>query len=201
VFFRRGRTVVPGVAGVSDRRVTAAASTGPAGSSPVSLKSGPALADRARAGMLGMVPECRAMTTVQDFSNLSLFQLTLPPCLTVWPYHEVVLTGHRIGLYTILRHLHEGRSPAEIPTDYPTLEPELVEQVLTFIREHPAETEEYRAAYKAELDRQYEEWKNSPMAKRGPTREELQRRLAERGITIRVELGPEFDKPFAGDTP
>jgi hypothetical protein len=72
---------------------------------------------------------------------------------------------------------------------------------VAFIREHPAETEEYRAAYKAELDRQYEEWKNSPESKRGPTREELQRRLTERGITIRVELGPEFDRPFVRDLP
>src|SRR5690349_3433510 len=114
------------------------------------------------------------MLTVQDFGHLSLFRLTLPPCLTVREYHEVVLTGHRIGLYIILRDLHEGRSPAQILDDYPSLEPALVDQVLAFIRAHPAETEEYRAAYKAELDRQYEEWKNSPEAKRGPTREELQ---------------------------
>jgi uncharacterized protein (DUF433 family) len=139
--------------------------------------------------------------TDQEFSQLSLFRLTLPPCLTVWEYQEVVLTGHRIGLYTILRDLHEGHSPAQILEDYPSLEPGLVEQVLAFIREHPAETEQYRAAYKAELDRQYEQWKNSPEAKRGPTREELQRRLAERGIAIHVELGPEFDKPFASDAP
>jgi hypothetical protein len=96
--------------------------------------------------------------------------------------------------------LHDGYPRAAILENLPTLEPELLDQVLAFVREHPTEMEEYRADYKAELDRQYEEWRNSPEAKGGPTRQELQRRLAERGITIRVELGPEFHKPFAGST-
>ena len=50
--------------------------------------------------------------------------------------------------------------------------------------------------YKATLDRQYEEWKTSPEGRRGPTKEELLRRLAERGHTIKVDLGPEFDRPI-----
>jgi uncharacterized protein (DUF433 family) len=138
------------------------------------------------------------MATVQDFGNLSLFRLVLPPCLTVWDEHEVVLTGHRIGLYTILKDLRRGHMPAEILSDYPTLEPELVEPVMAFIRAHPAETEEYRAAYEAALDQQYEEWKNSPMAKRGPTAEELRRRWVERGLgpLPSVQLDPEFDRPL-----
>jgi uncharacterized protein (DUF433 family) len=155
-------------------------------------------------GAAGMLrTEEFAMATVQDFGNLSLFRLELPPCLTVWDEHEVVLTGHRIGLYTILKDLRHGDSAPEILENYPSLEPDLVSQVVAFIRNHPIEVEEYRAAYKAALDRQYEEWKQSPMGKRGPTAEELRRRWVEKGLgpLPSVNLGPEFDKPFYRDDP
>ena len=143
------------------------------------------------------------MATVQDFGSLSLFRLELPPCLTVWPEHEVMLTGHRIGLYTILKDLRHGDSVDEILENYPSLEPDLVMETVAFIQTHPTEMDEYRAACKAELDRQYDEWKDSPIAKRGPTAEELRRRWVEKGLgpLPSVNLDPEFEKPFYRDDP
>lgn len=197
---RRG-AVAPTVAGVSDRRCGTARFAPAEQVSLVFLKLCSALAGMGAEGMLGT--EEPVMATVQDFGDLSLFRLVLPPCLTVWDEHEVVLTGHRIGLYTILKDLRHGDSPEEILSNYPSLEPDLVGQVVAFIRTHPTEAEEYRAAYKATLDLQYEEWKKSPMAKRGPTAEELRRRWVEKGLgpLPSANLDPEFDQPFYRDDP
>jgi len=68
----------------------------------------------------------------------------LPSFLTRWDDGEIVLTGHRIGLYTIVRdHLEHAMSAAEIQDYYPTLEPGLVEQVLAFYRERQPEVYEF----------------------------------------------------------
>jgi uncharacterized protein (DUF433 family) len=119
----------------------------------------------------------------------------LPSFLNRWEDGEIVLTGHRIGLYTIIRdHLERGMSAAEIQDYYPSLEPGLVEKVLEFYRARQPDVYDFYRDYKATLERQYEEWKNSPEGRRGPTREELHRRLAERGHTLQVDSGPVFDR-------
>jgi uncharacterized protein (DUF433 family) len=119
------------------------------------------------------------MFTPIDLSHLSLFRLTLPPCLTVWPYGKVVLSGHRIGLNIIVGDLHAGHTPEQIRDDY-DLDPRQLDEVLAFIREHPAEVEEYYREYEAAGERIYQEWKNSEMGRRHLTREELIRRYQER---------------------
>src|SRR5438045_3444201 len=103
------------------------------------------------------------MLTPADLSHLSLFQLALPPCPTVWEYGKVVLTGRRIGLDTIIRDLKAGHTPAQIRDDY-DLDPQQLEQVLTFCREHPSEVEEYFREYEAAGERNYQEWLKSDMA-------------------------------------
>jgi uncharacterized protein (DUF433 family) len=121
------------------------------------------------------------MFTPTDLSHLSLFRLSLPPCLTVWEYGKVVLTGRRIGLNIIVEDLKAGHTPDQIRYNY-DLDPQQLNDVLAFIREHPAEVEEDFREYEAAGQRHYEEWKNSPMAKRGPSLDDLRRRWKERGL-------------------
>lgn len=121
------------------------------------------------------------MFTPTDLTHLALFRLPLPPGLTVWEYGKVVLTGRRIGLALVVEDLTAGHTPEQIRADY-DLDPQQLEQVLAFMREHPAEVEEYFREYKAAGERIYQEWLNSDMAKRRPSLEELRRRWKERGL-------------------
>ena len=67
---------------------------------------------------------------------------------------EIVLTGHRIGLYTIVRDYNEGLAPEMLHEEYPTLPLELIQKVLEFYRQNNAEVDTYVANYRAELERQ-----------------------------------------------
>ena len=80
--------------------------------------------------------------------------MNLPDFLTEWPRGEVVLTEHRIGLYSVIDAHQRGMTPAQIHEEYPTRAPELIEKVLTFHRESQAAVDAYVAEYRAELDRQ-----------------------------------------------
>jgi uncharacterized protein (DUF433 family) len=80
--------------------------------------------------------------------------MDLPEFLTMWPNDEVVLTGHRIGLYSVIDRFQRGRSVKEIHAEFPTLEPELIHRVLAFHACHRAEVDAYVAEYRAELDHQ-----------------------------------------------
>src|SRR5258708_404004 len=93
---------------------------------------------------------------------------------------SIRLAGHRIGLHIILEDQKEGGMTAEqIQAQYPTLAPGLVAKVLSFCREHQAETDQYYEESQAIAQRNYEAWKNSEMSRRSPSREELRRRWAE----------------------
>src|SRR5436190_21927114 len=119
----------------------------------------------------------------------------LPPCLTRREDGEITMAGRRVNLYAILR-VYKRDGTVEAVADYYDIPIEEVEPVIRFYHDRQAEADAYFDDYKATLDRQYEEWKNSPAGRRGPTQEELLRRLAERGHTIRVDLDPEFDRPI-----
>ncbi len=80
--------------------------------------------------------------------------MKLPEFLEEQPYHEIRLTGHRIGLFTVVRDYKEGASAELITENYPTLPLELVQQVLAFYHANRAEVDAYVAEYQAELDRQ-----------------------------------------------
>jgi uncharacterized protein (DUF433 family) len=80
--------------------------------------------------------------------------MELPDFLTRDDSGEIRLTGHRIGLYTVLRCFNEGQSPEAIAEEFPTLPPSLVRQVLDFYHNNQAEVDAYLAAYRAEIERQ-----------------------------------------------
>ena len=79
--------------------------------------------------------------------------MNLPPFLTMWPYDEIVLTGHRIGLYHVIVHHKEGLSAEQLHEQYPSLPLELIQHVLAFYRENQAEVDAYVAKVRKELDR------------------------------------------------
>jgi uncharacterized protein (DUF433 family) len=78
----------------------------------------------------------------------------LPNFLTQDDDAEIRLTGHRIGLYTILRCAQEGYSAERISEEFPSLELALVQDVLRFAGQNKAEVDAYVANYRAELERQ-----------------------------------------------
>jgi uncharacterized protein (DUF433 family) len=80
--------------------------------------------------------------------------MTLPEYLTRDPDGEIRLTGHRIGLYTVVRCFREGRSPEQIAEEFPSVPLALVYEVLAFYFENKAEVDGYVDAYAAELARQ-----------------------------------------------
>jgi uncharacterized protein (DUF433 family) len=80
--------------------------------------------------------------------------MQLPEFLSRDPDGEVRLTGHRIGLYTLIRELREGKSAEEIAAEYPALPPALVREVVAFCAANRAEVEAYADAYRADLEQQ-----------------------------------------------
>jgi uncharacterized protein (DUF433 family) len=80
--------------------------------------------------------------------------MNLPEFLTMWPENEIVLTGHRIGVFSIIDRFQRGYSAEEIHAEFPTLEPKLIKMILDFHASHESEVEAYVAEYRAQLDRQ-----------------------------------------------
>jgi uncharacterized protein (DUF433 family) len=88
--------------------------------------------------------------------------MILPPILTQDPDGEIHVTGHRIGLYTLVKAFRQGWSAERTAEEYPSLTPEMVRQVMDFYRDNQAEADAYADAYHAELLRQEAEWKPKP---------------------------------------
>ncbi len=80
--------------------------------------------------------------------------MNLPDFLTVWADREIMLTGHRIGLYSVIARYQEGMNVEQIHETYPSLEPELIQKVIDFYQANKAEVDHYVAETRAELDRQ-----------------------------------------------
>lgn len=102
--------------------------------------------------------------------------MMLPDFLTLDADGEVRLTGHRIGLYSVVRSYQEGRSAEQIQAEFPSLSLAHVYKVLAFYLENQAEVDAYVTEYREELERQ------SKSLRQGPSREELQRRWQEKGL-------------------
>src|SRR5579883_1112333 len=100
--------------------------------------------------------------------------MDLPNFLTRWPNGEIVLTGHRIGLESVIDRYQRGCTPDQIHHEFPTLEPDLVRSLIAFREAHPAEVDAYVAEYRADLDRQEAASHPSPAVVR------IRRRVAER---------------------
>jgi len=77
----------------------------------------------------------------------------LPDCLHWSPDGEIRVTGHRIGLYHLIYYYHEGYNAEMLLEQYPTLDLELIQQVLDFYARNRQLVDEYVADYKADLER------------------------------------------------
>jgi uncharacterized protein (DUF433 family) len=102
--------------------------------------------------------------------------MILPDFLTQDPDGEIHMTGHRIGLYTVVRCYKEGYSAEKISEEFPTLPLDLVQKVIAFSLENQAEVDAYVEAYRVELERQ------AATLRQGPDLEELRRRWREKGL-------------------
>ena len=78
--------------------------------------------------------------------------MNLPDILTD-DVGEILITGHRIGLYTVVRHYLEGADENWIATEYPSLPLDLVRHVLAFYRANREEVDTYVKHYRADLER------------------------------------------------
>jgi uncharacterized protein (DUF433 family) len=79
--------------------------------------------------------------------------MQLPEFLTEWPFGEIVLTGHRIGLYHVITRHNEGYSAEMLQEQFPTLPLGLIHQVLQFYTENRAEVDAYVARTRDAIDR------------------------------------------------
>src|SRR5262245_8512195 len=80
--------------------------------------------------------------------------MTLPDFLTQQPDGDIVLTGHRVGLYHIVRYYNEGYSPEMLVEQFPTLPLALVHKVIAYYLENRDAADAYVAGVRDELDRQ-----------------------------------------------
>jgi uncharacterized protein (DUF433 family) len=67
---------------------------------------------------------------------------------------EIAMTGHRIGLYSIVRDYTADMSASELHDEFPTLPVELIEKVIGFYLANKAEVDEYMVDNQAKVDRQ-----------------------------------------------
>ncbi len=65
---------------------------------------------------------------------------------------DIRLTGHRIGLYDVIRDFTEGDCAEMIACRYPSLRLSHIYKVIAFYLENQREVDEYVAAYTAELE-------------------------------------------------
>ena len=80
--------------------------------------------------------------------------MTLPDFLVVWPDDEIMVKGHRISLYHVISEYQKGKTLDELRDWYPTLEPELIQNVLDFYHTNQAEVDEYVEKERQEFLRQ-----------------------------------------------
>jgi uncharacterized protein (DUF433 family) len=78
----------------------------------------------------------------------------LPDFLSQDADGEIRLTGHRIGLYAVVRGYQEGRSAEQLADEYPSLPPKLIHAVIAYYLENKAEVDAYVEDYHAELEHQ-----------------------------------------------
>lgn len=102
--------------------------------------------------------------------------MNLPPFLREDTYGEIILAGHRIPLYTVIRLLKEGYDTAGTADYLPTLSLGEIEQVLGFYHDHQEQVDAYCEEVRAEIERQ------AAIPSRGPSAEELRRRCVAKGM-------------------
>lgn len=85
--------------------------------------------------------------------NFSLSQ-QLPEFLVSTADGDIVLRGHRIGLYHVVQRYNDGYSPEMLVCQYPTLPLSLVHRVIAFYLDHRADVDAYVADYDRDLQQQ-----------------------------------------------
>jgi uncharacterized protein (DUF433 family) len=80
--------------------------------------------------------------------------MQLPEFLTELPDGEIRITGHRIGLYHLVRCYNDGDSAEMLASRYPTLSLSLVHKVLAFYLDSQSEVDSYVAACSAAINEQ-----------------------------------------------
>ncbi len=82
--------------------------------------------------------------------------MILPEFLTCETTGEIRLSGHRIGLYHIVKYYNEGYSAEMLACQYPTLPLALIHKVLGFYLENKADVDVYVADCQDALRQQRE---------------------------------------------
>ena len=94
------------------------------------------------------------MSTETEVVGASVLSCDLPDFLTRDPDGEVRLTGHRIGLYSVVDRYRQGHSAEQIRAEFPALTLSHLYKVLGFYLDNQSEVDAYVDAYRAEIDRQ-----------------------------------------------
>jgi uncharacterized protein (DUF433 family) len=79
--------------------------------------------------------------------------MDLPEFLTRHEKGEIRLTGHRIDLFHVISHYNEGYSAERLLDQYPTLNLPLIQKVIAFYRDNPADVDAYLADVQTRIDR------------------------------------------------
>ena len=109
-------------------------------------------------------------------NNLPMLKTALPEFLSSDAYGFVHVTGHRIGIQTLVRCYNDGYSPEMLASEYPTLSLATIHKVIAFYLEHCEEVDAYVAECDAAIEAQ------RAVTPRGPTSDELRQRLANRQL-------------------
>lgn len=97
--------------------------------------------------------------------------MELPDFLTRDAEGFIHLTGHRIGLASLVHYYNEGLSAEMLACEYPSLSLSLVHKLLAFYLENQPAVDEYVARCEAEIEKQ------RSAAKKGPPTAELRKRM------------------------
>jgi uncharacterized protein (DUF433 family) len=80
--------------------------------------------------------------------------VTLPELFSQDSTGEVLLVGHRVGLFHLVRYYNEGYSPEMLVCQFPTLPLSLVHKVIAYYLENRGEVDAYVAACQDQLNQQ-----------------------------------------------
>jgi uncharacterized protein (DUF433 family) len=97
--------------------------------------------------------------------------MELPDFLTRDSEGFIHLTGHRIGLASVVHHYNEGLSAEMLACEYPSIPLSLVHKVIAFYLENRVAVDDYVIGCEEEIRQQ------RSLAPRGPSSTELRKRM------------------------
>ena len=97
--------------------------------------------------------------------------MELPVFLTRDGDGFIHLSGHRIGLASLIHYYNEGLSAEMLASEYPTVSLSLVHRVIAFYLDNREAVDEYIAHCDREMEHQ------RSLAKKGPSASELRKRM------------------------